>query len=114
MKTLLLVSVFILCGCQTIVSISQTDMEVKKGHQILVSDSEFGLLNLLAPTYLSVQEKLAKKCLGGKVTGVETMLLKREFVLFQIYDLKAQASCQDAVASNPGTSTIRAYFSNPM
>lgn len=107
MKAFLILATFILSSCQTIVSISQSDMEVKKGHAIDVEVQELGYLNLIAPTNISVQKELAVKCPGGRITGVETMLLKRELVLVQIYDLKAQASCQDPIAKKDTPSTVR-------
>jgi hypothetical protein len=86
-----------LSSCQTIVSISQSDIDVKKGTGISVSDSQMGFFNLSTP-HLSVDQKLANSCPGGHVTGVETTLLKREFIVVQTYDLHAKASCQGSVS----------------
>lgn len=89
-------------ACQTIVSISNSEMDVKKGKEVNVSDSRLGYFNLIVPD-ISVNEKLAKNCIGGTVTGVETILLKRELFIVQIYDLMAKASCQDPVITTPNS-----------
>lgn len=86
----------ILNSCQTIISHSQTEIIVKKGHGVSAFDSQMSFLNLYAPN-MSIIDKLVKSCPGGIVSGVETTLLKREFLLFQIYDLNAKASCQGAI-----------------
>ena len=86
-----------LCGCQSILSVSHSDMTVKKGAQIFVRDSDFGILHLFTPD-ISVSGKLASKCPGGLVTGVEATARLRDFIIFQIYSLEAKASCQDSVA----------------
>lgn len=93
-----IIFLLLLSSCQTIVSVSMSDMDVKKGVEIEAFDSRHGLLNLLTPRF-HLNEMLAKKCPGGSVSGVQTSLLKREFVLFQIYDIQASASCQNPVTT---------------
>lgn len=86
-------------GCQTIVSISQSEIRVHKGKQIVANDETYNILNFLEPQ-ISIKSLLAKQCPGGLVTGVETVLRKREFIILQKYNLSASASCQDAVEGN--------------
>ena len=76
-------------------SISQSDMKVIKGHEIEAQDNQAGFLNLTSPD-LSNMKELAKKCPGGSVTGIETVLRKRELIIIQVYDLQSRASCQNS------------------
>lgn len=83
-----------LCGCQTIVSSSHSDMVVKKGQTVKAYDNRTGILNLTTPD-LTVSETLAGKCPGGIITGVESILRKRDFLIVQFYDLDVTGSCQN-------------------
>ena len=80
-----------LVGCVTIVSFSQSDMKVENGHRVEAHDRGLGFLNLYVPD-LSSNTQLAKLCPGGLVTGLETSLRKRGFLIVQDYQLNTVAS----------------------
>lgn len=98
-RIFLLIGLLIFTGCQTIVSISNSDIEVKKGVPIAAVVGELSFFNLYTPK-LSIVEQLAKKCPGGRVTGVETVLLKRELIILQDYSLYSTATCLNSLEPN--------------
>lgn len=87
---LAVISVF---GCQSIHSISMTEIAPGNTKLISAEESSFDILHMSAPD-MKIQPKLREQCPEGIINGVQTTLMVREFILFQIYDLKASAYCK--------------------
>lgn len=83
------------CSCSSIISLSQSDLIGNSGSRINFVITERGILGLTTPTF-DVNTQLADKCRGGTVTGVHTILKKRDLLILQEYELLVNASCQNA------------------
>lgn len=51
-----------------------------------------GFLRLVTPE-LEINRQLREQCLNGVVTGIQTTLTSQEFILIQVYTLKAVGYC---------------------
>jgi hypothetical protein len=89
-----LIGTFSNLGCVSIVSISQADFQPGSSKAIGSVQRERGFLHLTSPR-LSVMDDLSSKCSEGKgqVTGVQATLKKRDFIIFQEYELEAIGYC---------------------
>jgi|GEM_PF-2207025 len=98
LKTLLGISALALfAGCTTIQSHSGGSTGVS-GQRIRVETTKYSILNLqsmdeseLSPFRVSFE--LRKQCPEGKVVDMETILWKRDWFLFQSYNIDATGTC---------------------
>lgn len=84
-------------GCASMHSHSGGNMQAS-GNRIRVEGSTTTLLNLFwthmdGPAGVEIAKKLHAECLDGKVTDVESTLVKRDFILAQVYTVTATATC---------------------
>lgn len=94
---LLLCFTVLLSNCTTLQSHSGGAVTTS-GQRIQVESTKFAILNLtsMAEEYVAdfrVSKKLHAQCPDGKVTDIETVLWKRDWILFQTYNLDVTATC---------------------
>ncbi|WP_415063190.1 hypothetical protein [Bdellovibrio sp.] len=94
---LLLCITVLLSNCTTLQSHSGGSVTTS-GQRIQVESTKFAVLNLtsMADEYIEkfrVSKKLHSQCTDGKVTDIETILWKRDWILFQTYNLDVTATC---------------------
>ncbi len=81
-------------GCASIISVSQSDFKPGATKAIGSLRHGVGYLHFATPR-LSVMDDLNSKCANGKgeVTGVQTTLRVRDFIVVQEYELEGLGYC---------------------
>jgi hypothetical protein len=66
------------------------------GSKVTAEYSDYGVLHLAAPDTLTSEADaaLAKQCQSGLISGVQTELSMREFVIVQYYTIDVAGTCK--------------------
>ncbi|HEX4405844.1 MAG TPA: hypothetical protein VH560_13495 [Polyangia bacterium] len=87
----------LLQGCLSVLSHSYSGVALNRHPSVSATDSTWGFLHLTEPLIenlvVDLTHKLEDGCLGASLENVQTKLTIREFVLFQIYDVRLSAQC---------------------
>jgi hypothetical protein len=92
----ILTSAVLVSGCASIVSNSLSSVRPGAGQYVSTTISATEMLYFQTPDELTPEQarsQLMRECGGNELTGVTTSITKRDFVLFQIYTLRANAIC---------------------
>jgi hypothetical protein len=101
MKGLTLLAMPLLAICMALsgcVFIESSAITGRSGHgkSVTTSASDYGILGLTIPSGLTgtANSQLAAQCQSGNLTNVQTELSMRNFIVVQLYDVTATASCE--------------------
>jgi hypothetical protein len=92
----ILATAMLTTGCASFVSNSLSSVRPGAGKYVSTTVSATEMLYLKAPDEVTPEQarsQLMRECGGNELTGVTTSITKRDFVLFQIYTLRANAIC---------------------
>ncbi len=81
-------------GCVSVTSLSVSDFEnANNTTPIEIEDYYVDVFHLTAP-FVNLNAKLKEQCTSGNITGVQTTLTMREFLVVQFYTAEAKGYCK--------------------
>nr|BFD65059.1 hypothetical protein HAGR004_00810 [Bdellovibrio sp. HAGR004] len=94
---LLLCTAVLLSNCTSLQSHSGGAVTTS-GQRVQAESTKVAILNLASMNEAALQDirvykKLHAQCPDGKITDVETTMWKRDWILFQTYNIDATATC---------------------